>query len=65
MEYQFDVSGTTNGQAAVAKVENYISNGTPSSNNSAASSLKPKSISHNPNEPGPQPQFQHGRSTRK
>ncbi|KAL4765093.1 uncharacterized protein BDW70DRAFT_169479 [Aspergillus foveolatus] len=52
-EYHFDASGTTNGHAAVAKVENYISNDGPSSIKSAANSLKPKSMSHYPNEPGP------------
>ncbi|KAL4814133.1 hypothetical protein BDW67DRAFT_192363 [Aspergillus spinulosporus] len=53
MEYQFDASSTTNGQAAVTEVENHIGYDSPSSNESAASPLKPKSISHNPNEPGP------------
>lgn len=56
MEYQFDASGTTNGQVAVAKVENYISNDGPSSIKSAANPLKPlkpKSISQYANGPGP------------
>ncbi|KAL4744175.1 hypothetical protein BDV11DRAFT_165860 [Aspergillus similis] len=52
MKYQFDASGTTNRQTAVAKVENSISNGSPSSNESAASFLRPKRVSRNPNEPG-------------
>ncbi|KAL4752140.1 hypothetical protein BDW72DRAFT_212228 [Aspergillus terricola var. indicus] len=53
MEYQFDAGGTTNGQTAVAKVVSYCGNGNPSSNESSGSSLKPKSISRNPNELGP------------
>ncbi|KAL4989805.1 hypothetical protein BDW68DRAFT_186135 [Aspergillus falconensis] len=48
--YQFNPSATPNGQTAVTKVERSISNGNPSSNESAARFLKPKSISRNPNE---------------